>query len=72
MRRQGGPGRTERQGAAGCVLHDAFPVTAEDSHWRRSQISDLVPLFGGSKGTGVPRSAFAQGGRQLYADQPSF
>lgn len=29
-RRQGGPGRTGRQGAAGRVFHDAFPVAAED------------------------------------------
>lgn len=29
-RRQGGPRRTGRRGAAECVVHDKFPRTAED------------------------------------------
>lgn len=54
-------GRRDLGGKAGeelCVLQGELPGTAEDSCWRKPQISDLVSLFGGCKGTGMPKPAF--------------
>lgn len=68
-RRQGG--WTSEARSRKCVHQDELPVTAEDSCWRRPQISDLVALFGGRKGIGMPKPASGQGGRQPYTDQAS-
>lgn len=70
--REGGRNSEERKARSCCVLRDEFPVTADDRYWRRSYISDLVPLFGGRKGMGHQGQPSDRDAGQLDMDQPSF